>query len=89
MLSFIVQKKVYGVINTVNEGALRYPKLLDEYKKYVPDFDYSIVDMKKLGIQRTNLTLAPKKLKELGFKNENINNIIPICIKKYAGYSKK
>jgi dTDP-4-dehydrorhamnose reductase len=83
-LDFIVKHNVYGVINLVNEGTIRYPKLLDEYKKYVPDFQYKITDLKTIGVKRTNLELVPSvKLKKLGFKNENINDLIPIIVKKY------
>jgi dTDP-4-dehydrorhamnose reductase len=88
-LDFIIKNKVYGIINLVNEGTIRYPKLMDEYKKYVPDFEYSITDLKTIGVKRTNLELVPSvKLKKMGFKNENINDLIPIIVKKYMEIKK-
>ena len=83
MLSFLIEKKVYGIVNTVNTGTLRYPPLMDEYKKYDTNFQYSVVSLKDIGVARTNLELVPKRLADLGFENENINDLIPEIMREY------
>ncbi|MBU6370951.1 MAG: NAD-dependent epimerase/dehydratase family protein [Patescibacteria group bacterium] len=86
---FIIANKVYGVINIVNDGTLRYPKLLDEYKKYVPSYSYEITTLKKLGIDRTNVRLLPRRLAELGFKNETVDEVVRDCVKRYVETARK
>ncbi len=56
-LKHLIKKDARGIYNVVNKGGLRYLKLMEAYKKYVPDFNYEIIDFKKLGIVRTNLLM--------------------------------
>lgn len=75
-----------GVYNIVNKGGLRYPALLEAYRKYEPGFNYEIIDHRKLGLVRTNLLLSAGKLEKSGFKVRNINSILEECVKKYLKY---
>ena len=77
-----------GVFNTVNDGALQYSRLLDIYKHYVTDFNYSIIDYKTLGLVRTNLILSVNKLKASGFSIRNIDNVCEECVTNYLEYEK-
>ncbi len=72
-----------GIYNVVNEGGLRYPDLMNVYKKYVPGFEYKIVDFTKLKLVRTNLILSTQKLERSGFKIRNVNEVLEECVKGY------
>jgi len=72
-----------GIYNVVNKGGLRYPRLMDVYKKYVPSFKFKIVPVKSLGLERTNLILSTDKLEKAGFKVRNINSVLEECVKEY------
>jgi len=72
-----------GVYNVVNKGALRYPKLMEIYQKYVPEFKFKPVALKKLGLDRTNLLLSTSKLEKTGFRVRNINAVLEECVKEY------
>jgi len=76
-----------GIYNTVNKGGLRYPKLLDVYKKFVPEFKYQKIDYRELRMVRTNLLLSVSKLEKTGFKVRNINEALEECVKNYLKYS--
>jgi len=75
-----------GIYNVVNKGALSYPELLDTYKRYVPDFEYEVIEYKKLGLNRTNLILSTEKLEKVGFKVRDIHEVLEECIKDYLKY---
>ena len=72
-----------GIYNAVNKGGLRYPKLMKIYQKYVPGFRYTVIDLGKLGLVRTNLLLSIAKLEKSGFKARSINSILEECVKEY------
>jgi len=83
-LKHLIKIKARGTYNIVNQNGLRYPVLLDVYKKYVPDFDYKIIDQKKLGLIRTNLIMSTKKLSETGFKVRKIEEVLEECVRSYT-----
>ena len=85
-LRHLVKIDAKGIYNVVNKGGLRYPKLLDIYKKYVPDYKFSVMNYKKLNLVRTNLVLSTKKLEKSGFKVRNISEVLEECVKKYIKY---
>ncbi|MDD5044248.1 MAG: sugar nucleotide-binding protein [Candidatus Omnitrophica bacterium] len=85
-LKHLVDIKATGIYNLANKGGLRYPELLDVYKKYVPDFQYKVIDYKKLNIVRTNLILSVKKLQDSGFKVRDIHEVLEECVKNYLKY---
>lgn len=72
-----------GIFNVVNEGGLRYPKLMDVYTRHVPGFTYETIDYRDLNIVRTNLILSTDKLKETGFKIRSIDSVLDECVKEY------
>ncbi len=74
-----------GIYNVVNKGGLRYPKLMEVYKKYVPEFEYTVIDHRKLGLVRTNLVMSTRKLEKSGFKVRKIEDILEECVKAYIG----
>ncbi|MCM8765508.1 MAG: NAD-dependent epimerase/dehydratase family protein [Candidatus Omnitrophica bacterium] len=82
-LKYLIDINARGVFNVVNKGALRYPELLEVYKKYVPDFRYEIINLKELRRVRTNVILSTKKLEETGFKVREIHTLLEECVKKY------
>ncbi|MFC1674328.1 NAD-dependent epimerase/dehydratase family protein [Candidatus Omnitrophota bacterium] len=82
----LVRIKARGIYNVACKGALFYPKLLEIYKKYVPDFKYEVLEFKKLNIVRTNLILSTDKLEASGFKVRTIEEILEECVKAYLKY---
>jgi dTDP-4-dehydrorhamnose reductase len=85
-LQHLIKINAKGIYNVVNKGALDYSLLMEIYKKYVPEFEYEVIDFKKLGLVRTNLVLSTRKLERTGFKIRNINEVLEECIKGYLKY---
>jgi len=83
-LKHLIKKDARGIYNVVNKGGLRYPKLMDAYKKCVPDFHYGIINFKKLGLVRTNLIMSTKKLERAGFKVRKIDEVLDECVRNYV-----
>jgi len=73
-----------GIYNLVNKGALYYPDLMNEYKKYNTNFEFTIMRTEDLLLDRTNLLMNTKKLEKTGFKIREIKDIIPECVRKYV-----
>ncbi len=84
-LKHLLKVDAKGIYNIVNKGGLRYPELLDVYKKYSPGFEYEILDYKKLNLVRTNLLLSTKKLELTGFKIRDIHDVLEECVRGYLG----
>ncbi|KPK98559.1 MAG: hypothetical protein AMJ95_03445 [Omnitrophica WOR_2 bacterium SM23_72] len=85
-LKHLLRIDARGIYHVVNKGGLRYPDLLDVYKKYVPDFHYEIIDHKKLNLVRTNLLMSVNKLEKSGFPVRNIKEVLEECVKGYVGF---
>ncbi len=86
-IKYLMDKDIYdGIYNIVNKGGLRYPDLMAVYKKYVPEYNYEIVDIKKLKIVRTNLILSTRKLEKTGFRVRPINEVLEECVQEYVSY---
>ncbi len=77
-----------GIYNVVNRGGLRYPELLEVYRKYVPDFKYKIINSKELNLVRTNLILSTKKLEQSGFKTRDIHAVLEECVCAYENITR-
>ncbi len=86
MVEHLLNIDAKGIFNTVNKGGLKYPELLDVYKKYVQGFNYEIIDYNKLNLVRTNLLLSTKKLENTGFKVRDIHEVIEECVKNYIKF---
>lgn len=82
----LIEINAKGIYNVVNKGALRYPALMEIYKKYAPDFKYQVIDYKELNLVRTNLILSTEKLEKSGFKVRDIKDVLEECVKEYVGY---
>ena len=85
-LKHLIKIEAKGIYNLVNKGGLRYPQLMDIYKKYVPGFKYEIVDYKELNMVRTNLILSTRKLEKSGFKTRHIKEVLEECVSSYIKY---
>lgn len=85
-LKHLIRIDAQGIYHVVNKGGLRYPDLLDVYKKYVPDFDYGVIGLKKLDLVRTNLLMSVRKLEETGFHVRNIKEVLEECVKDYVSF---
>ncbi len=82
-IKHLIKIDARGVYNVVNKGGLRYPELMRVYQKYVPEFKFKVIALKKLGLTRTNLILSTNKLEKTGFKVRNINSVLEECVKEY------
>ncbi|MDP8216758.1 MAG: sugar nucleotide-binding protein [Candidatus Kaelpia imicola] len=85
-LEHLINIGAEGIYNAVNKGGLKYSELLDVYRKYTPDFNYKIIDIKELGLVRTNLILSTDKLEKTGFKIRDIHDVLEECVKNYIKY---
>jgi len=85
-LEHLLKINAKGIFNVTNKGGLRYPDLLDVYKKFVPGFEYKILPLKKLKLDRTNLILSVRKLEKTGFKVRNIKDVLEECVEQFVKY---
>jgi len=85
-LEHLLQINARGLFNLTNKGGLRYPDLLDIYKKHVPDFEYKLLPLKNLKLDRTNLVLSVRKLENTGFKVRPIKDVLKECVEQYVKY---
>ena len=83
-LKHLIKIEARGIYNVVNKGSLRYPELLDVYKKFVPNFNYRTIDYKDLNSIRTNLILSTEKLEKSGFEMRDIKEALEECVKEYT-----
>lgn len=85
-LRHLIKINAKGIFNVVNRDGLRYPDLLEVYRKYVPDYKYKIIDFKELNLERTNLILSTEKLEKTGFKIRDIHEVLEECVQGYLRY---
>jgi len=85
-LDHLIKIDAKGLYNVTNKGGLRYPELLDAYRKLVPDFKYTIIPLKNLKLDRTNLILSVRKLEKTGFKIRPIKDVLKECVEQYVKY---
>jgi dTDP-4-dehydrorhamnose reductase len=83
-LKHLLKINAKGIYNVVNKGGLRYPKLMQVYKKYFPEYKFEVVPIKNLGLIRTDLILSTSKLSKTGFKIRHINSVLEECIKSWG-----
>ncbi|MEW6101087.1 MAG: sugar nucleotide-binding protein [Candidatus Omnitrophota bacterium] len=83
-VSHLIKTDARGIFNVVNKGALRFPDLMEAYKKYAPEFEYEVIDFKKLNLERTNLILSTRKLENSGFKVRPIKEVLEECARNYV-----
>lgn len=84
MLRHLLDIDARGIYNCVNDGGLRYPKLMQLYKQHVPGFEYEVIDLKSLNLVRTNLILSVKKLRKSGFRVRKIDDVLEECVRSYV-----
>ncbi|MCX5696508.1 MAG: sugar nucleotide-binding protein [Candidatus Omnitrophica bacterium] len=82
-LKHLLKIDANGIYNVVNKGVLKYPELMEVYKRYVPDFEYEKINFRKLNLVRTNLILSTKKLERTGFKVRDIHAVLDECVRGY------
>jgi len=75
-MKHLINVEANGIYNIVNKGGLRYPELMEVYKKYVPDFEYRVIEYEQLNLIRTNLILSIKKLEATGFVMRDIHDVL-------------
>lgn len=85
-LQHLISIDAKGIFNVVNSQGLRYPDLMEVYKKYKPDFTYEVIPLERLKLNRTNLVLSTEKLGKSGFKVRPINAVLEECVKEYLKY---
>ncbi len=85
-MKYLISIDAVGIYNVVCKGALRYPQLMDVYRRYRPEFKYEILPLEELGLDRTNLILSTKKLEATGFPVRSIKEVVEECIKEYVKY---
>lgn len=84
MLEHLIKIDAKGIYNCTNKGGLRYPVLMNIYKKFVPDFEFTLLPLKKLKLDRTNLLMSVRKLEKSGFKVRDIEDVLEECVENYV-----
>jgi dTDP-4-dehydrorhamnose reductase len=84
-LRHLIKIEAEGIYHVVNKNPLFYPDLMEAYKKYVPGFEYQVINFNKLNLVRTNVVLSTKKLEDTGFKVRDIKDVLEECVKGYIG----
>jgi dTDP-4-dehydrorhamnose reductase len=82
----LLRDDAHGVFNVVNDGTLRYPDLMEIYKEYVPEYEYTITTLQDLGIVRTNVILDTSKLNQYCIYR-NINSVLKDCVRDYVEWA--
>lgn len=85
-LKHLIKIDARGIYNIVTKNPLVYPKLMEVYKKYVPEFNYEVIDYAKINLVRTNIVLSVKKLEATGFKVRKAEEILEECVQGYLKY---
>lgn len=85
-LTHLIKIEANGIYNVVNRGPLVYSRLLEAYKRHMPDFSYEVIDFKKLNLVRTNLILSTKKLEDAGFNIRAVDEVLEECVSEYLRY---
>lgn len=85
-LRHLIKINAKGIYNVANKGSLKYPELLEVYRKYIPNFEYKVIKFKELNLVRTNLILSNKKLEQTGFKIRDIHEVLEECVQDYLKY---
>lgn len=88
-LQHLLRIDARGIYNVVNKSGLRYPGLLEVYKRYVPGFSYKVIPYKKLNLVRTNLLMSTHKLEKTGFKVRKIGDVLEECVKEYINADRR
>lgn len=86
-LKHLIRLDARGIYNIVNKGGLRYPELLEIYKKYSPGFNFETINLKDLNLVRTNLLLSTEKLEKTGFEVRDIHDVLEECVREYLAHS--
>jgi len=87
MLKHLLKVDARGIYNAVNKNSLRYPELLEVYKKHVPEYRYEVIKPGELDLIRTNLIMSVEKLESTGFKVRDIHEVLEECVQKYLAHS--
>ncbi len=83
-LRYLIKIDARGIYNVVNKGGMRYPDLMNVYKKYAADYNYEVIDYDSLNLVRTNLILSTEKLEKAGFNVRNIEEVYEECVKNFV-----
>lgn len=85
---FVTNKKFYcGLYHVTNPEPLTAVQIMSEYKKYIPDHQFEIIDEKQLSklttAPRSNCILNTDKLSNLGFKMTPSEIALEDCMLNY------
>lgn len=86
-LKHLIKIDARGIFNIVNKSSLKYPDLLEIYKRCIPDFEYDVIRHEDLKLVRTNLILSVEKLENSGFRVRDIGEVLEECVRNYLKYS--
>lgn len=86
-IAWIVSKSLIGIFHVTNPEPLTAVEIMEEYKKYVPDHSFEIIDEKQLDnltlAKRSNCIIDSGKLKEKGFSMSPSKEALKKCMAQY------
>jgi 3,5-epimerase/4-reductase len=86
-VDWAVNNRPGGIWHVVNPQPLTAANIMSEYKKYVPEHQFEIIDEQKLDqittAKRSNCVLDSVKLRRAGFQMTNSEEALKDCMSKY------
>jgi UDP-glucose 4,6-dehydratase len=77
-----------GIYHVTNPGTVTAAQIMNEYKKYVPSHQFSIINEMELGsltiAKRSNCLLNSNKLSQAGFHMTPAQDALSICMNDYV-----
>lgn len=87
-IEFVIENDKYGIYNCTSPTPIKHSKLLDEYKKYVPNHKYEKISVGELNrltkAIRSNCILDSSKLVGDGFKFQDTDKAVIEYVEKFA-----
>lgn len=83
-----ITKELSGVFHCTNSEPIKHSRILDEYKKYYPEYTYEKISANDLDLltsaKRSNCILDNTKLRATGFEFTPIEEAIKMCVEGFV-----
>jgi dTDP-4-dehydrorhamnose reductase len=87
-VKIVIDKQLFGIYNIVNPGALSAAQIMQEYKKYNPNYNFSIITEDELNnitlSIRSNCILDTNKAQNAGIILNNSQDLLSLYMKDFC-----
>jgi dTDP-4-dehydrorhamnose reductase len=88
-VQWFVDNELPGIYHVANPGTLSAVEIMQEYQKYVPSHQFSVISEEQLDklttAKRSNCVLNTDKLQQTGFTMTPAKEALTLCMKNYFG----